>query len=387
MRVRLNTGVMLQEITELKKSAANFSVLIVLNDAVLMEQALTYLKTIFIKIYSCDNALSGLEMYKQKKPDIVITSLDFPRMNGFELIQNIKKLDKFLPIVILSPLLQTQKLLELIHLGILDFIPIPYNNELLHTAMSKTIEFLEFITQQEEHRKLEDEYTPIEALNELYKKNIEVQLISNYKGISIIHTGKIVEIYKDIVLIQTRKVQTKAIEFAKKSIIESEFLPKDIQAQFIDVNHNTGEVSLSNLRFIEYTPKRRRNPRLVPSDDMKLMAYKKGGTKINIDLKDISLNSLTFEVKLLPDFFEVGVVLDLKIAFNIPEVDLAYYVDKLCIINFQGKIIKIYEENGFNCVGIEFEMPKLKEDIFHQYMYHRELAIIKEFKQFASKKS
>lgn len=377
----------MQEITELKKSAGNFSVLVVLNDTALMEQTLTYLKTIFIKIYSSDNALNGLEMYKQKKPDIVITSLDFSIMNGFELIQNIKKLDKFVPVIIVSSLLPNQKLLDLIHLGIMDFIPTPISDDLLHTSMVKTIEFLEFISDQEEYRKLEDQYTPIEALNELYKNNIELQLISNYKGISIIHTGKIVEIYKDIVLIQTRKVQTKAIEYGKKTILESEFLPKDIEAHLIEVDHNTAEVSLSNLRFIEFTPKRRKTPRLVPSSDMKLMAYKKGGTKINIDLKDISVNSLTFEIKSLPDFFEVGTILELKIAFNIPEAELAYYVDKLCIINFQGKIIKMYEESGVFCVAVEFEMPKLKEDIFHQYMYHRELALVKEFKSFVSKKN
>jgi hypothetical protein len=120
---------------------------------------------------------------------------------------------------------------------------------------------------------------------------------------------------------------------------------------------------------------------------MKLMAYKKGGAKLNIELKDISLSNLTFEIKTLPDFFAIGLALDLKIAFNIPENDLAYYVDKLCIINFQGKIIKIYEENASYFVCIDFEMPKLKEDIFNQYMYQRELSIIKEFKEFASKKS
>jgi CheY-like chemotaxis protein len=308
-------------------------------------------------------------------------------MNGFELIQNIKKLDKFLPIIILSELIQNQKLLELIHMGIIDYIPTPINEELLHTSMTKSIDFLEFIDKQEVHRKLEDEYTPIEALNELYKKNIEIQLISNYKGISIIHTGKIVEIYKDIVQIQTRKVQTKAIEYTKRTILESEFLPKDIQAELIDIDNNNAEVSLSNLKYNEYTPKRRKKPRIVPSADMKLMAYKKGGTKLNVDLKDISLNSLTFEIRMLPDFFELGSILDLKIAFNIPEVDLAYYVDKMCIINFPGKIVKINEEGGIFFIGVEFEMPKLKEDIFHQYMYYRELAIIKEFKHYASKKS
>lgn len=146
-------------------------------------------------------------------------------------------------------------------------------------------------------------------------------------------------------------------------------------------------MSLSHLTYIEYTPKRRKYARLAPSEDMKLMAYKKGGAKLNVDLRDISLTNLTFEIKTLPEFFKLGVILDLKIAFDVPENDLAYYVDKLYIINFQGKIIKIQEENATYFVSVEFEVPKIKEDVFNQYLYNRELALIKEFKRFASKKS
>lgn len=228
---------------------------------------------------------------------------------------------------------------------------------------------------------------PIEALQKIFEKHLDIQLISNYKGIPIIHTGKIVEIYKDIVQIQTRKIQTKAIEFNKKTILESEFLPNDIEGILVNIDHNNAEVSLSHLKYIEYTPKRRKHARLVPSEDMKLMAYKKGGAKLNVDLRDISLTNLTFEIKTLPEFFKLGVILDLKIAFDVPESDLAYYVDKLYIINFQGKIIKIQEENATYFVSVEFEVPKIKEDVFNQYLYNRELALIKEFKRFASKKT
>lgn len=378
----------MQEITELKKLAGNYSILVVLNDDSILEQTLTYLQTIFIKIFQTRNAQEALELYKQKKPDIIITALDFTNMSGFELIQNIKKLDKFLPIIVVSQTIENATLVELIHTGISDFIPTPLEIKFLNNAIIKGLDLVDFMAKKNEKiKKIDDEYSPMEALNDIYKNNLELQLISNFKGIPIIHVGKIVEIYKDIVQIQTRKIQTKAIAFSKKTILESEFLPKDIEAQLVDIDSSNAEVSLSNLRYIEYTPKRRKNARLVPSEDMKLMAYKKGGAKLNVELKDISLSNLTFEIKTLPDFFAIGLALDLKIAFNIPENDLAYYVDKLCIINFQGKIIKIYEENASYFVCIDFEMPKLKEDIFNQYMYQRELSIIKEFKEFASKKS
>lgn len=377
----------MQEITELKKQAGHFSVLVVLNDNSIKEKVLDYLQTIFVKIEVISESSEALELFKQKKSDIVITALDFSSMNGLDFIQNLKKLNKFLPIIVLSQTLSAEKLLELIHLGITDLIQIPFNTELFKAAIIKAIDLSHVVTCKPNNPQMSKKENPIEALQKIFEKHLDIQLISNYKGIPIIHTGKIVEIYKDIVQIQTRKIQTKAIEFNKKTILESEFLPNDIEGILVNIDHNNAEVSLSHLKYIEYTPKRRKHARLVPSEDMKLMAYKKGGAKLNVDLRDISLTNLTFEIKTLPEFFKLGVILDLKIAFDVPESDLAYYVDKLYIINFQGKIIKIQEENATYFVSVEFEVPKIKEDVFNQYLYNRELALIKEFKRFASKKT
>lgn len=377
----------MQEITELKKQAGHFSVLVVLNDNSIKEKVLDYLQTIFVKIEVISESSEALELFKQKKSDIVITALDFSSMNGLDFIQNLKKLNKFLPIIVLSQTLSAEKLLELIHLGITDLIQTPFNTELFKAAIIKAIDLSHVVTCKPNNPQMSKKENPIEALQKIFEKHLDIQLISNYKGIPIIHTGKIVEIYKDIVQIQTRKIQTKAIEFNKKTILESEFLPNDIEGILVNIDHNNAEVSLSHLKYIEYTPKRRKHARLVPSEDMKLMAYKKGGAKLNVDLRDISLTNLTFEIKTLPEFFKLGVILDLKIAFDVPESDLAYYVDKLYIINFQGKIIKIQEENATYFVSVEFEVPKIKEDVFNQYLYNRELALIKEFKRFASKKT
>lgn len=377
----------MQEISELKNLAGNFSVLLVLENNSIKEQTLAYLETIFIQIEQTTHTQKALELYKQKKPDIVITSLDFHTMSGYEFIENLKKLNAFLPIVVISKKPNIEELLELVHLGITDFVTTPTKKNILEKALEKAVSLLNYIANEKENKNADKDDTPIKALGELFRNHTEIQLFSNYKGIPIVHTGKIVAIYKDIVQIQTRKIQTKAVEFAKKTIIESKYLPNDIVGTLLNIDNKNAEISLGNLQYAQYTSKKRKHARLAPSDDMKLMAYKKGGSKLSIELKDISLTNLTFEIKTLPDFFELDVTLDLKIAFNIPENDAAYYVDKLCIINFQGKIVRITEENASYYIGVEFELPKLKEDIFNQYMYNRELEIIKEFKKFATKTS
>lgn len=371
----------MQKLAELKKLSRNLTVLIVEKDTETRNYLKDTLQEIFKELFFAKDGLGGLEKYKHKKPDIVITELDLDEMNGFTLIKNIKKINRFAQVIVTSDEKDSTTILKMVHLGIVDFLPKPIDKLLLHNALLRGLS----ITVPLINEKIQvSNESPIESLKALQESNnIEVQLISDFKGIPIIHKGTIVYVNNDYVEIQTRKIQTKAIEFNNKTIIESEYLPGDIEATLLSLDNSNAQVSLGSLRFIEYTPKRRKYARLQPSEDMKLMAYKRGGAKIDITLINVSVNNLTFKIKHLPDFFKEDTKIDLKLAFEIPESDLAYYVDKLCISNFQGKILKITPVHDQYYVGISFEIPKVNEDIFRKYLYLRELALIEEFKKFA----
>jgi FixJ family two-component response regulator len=366
----------------LKRQAADFSVLLVCNNENRQEQLNTHLKQFFKTILIQTNGVSALDVFKKEHPHIVITDLDLPQLSGHELIENIKKLNILTPIIVVSQKSDKKTLLETMHLGITDFIP-NLDFELLNAALEKSIALLKTAQQEEEQVQANDE---IKALETLYERKEELKLLSHYKGIPIIHSGTIVNVFENSVEIQTRKVQTKAIEFNKQTILKSPSLSLCIEAHLVDVNNKNAQVVLNHLKFIDYTPQRRKEARIEPSSDMKLMAYKKGGSKINIELKNISIKTLTFEIEEVPDFFKVGTFIDLKIAFQTPENDLAYYVDKLSIINFQGKILSILEQKNSHIVAVEFKMPKNKEEIFNQYLYHREIELIEEFKKIVAKK-
>lgn len=51
-------------------------------------------------LFLATNGNEGLEMYKKHRPQVVITDLEMPVMNGMEMISRIRELDDSIPIII-----------------------------------------------------------------------------------------------------------------------------------------------------------------------------------------------------------------------------------------------------------------------------------------------
>ena len=90
------------------------------------------------------NAYAAMEHIKITPPDIVITDINMPEMNGMEMVQELKKAEKYRQIPIFFITAQENEALrkEGIALGVQGFIPKPFQPEvildLLQKAMEKT---------------------------------------------------------------------------------------------------------------------------------------------------------------------------------------------------------------------------------------------------------
>jgi len=76
------------------------------------------LKNFFHKIFLAQNANEALEIYKQLKPEILLIDIYLPGKDGFELSQEIRKINKHQIIIIMSIYLSKQNLLKAMNLGI-----------------------------------------------------------------------------------------------------------------------------------------------------------------------------------------------------------------------------------------------------------------------------
>ncbi len=91
---------------ELQKIAGNFSILHAEDDEI-VAKICNLLLTRYFKV--ADTAPDGevaLAKFKSNKYDILITDLNMPKMNGFELAKELRLINKDLPIMILSGYIQ-----------------------------------------------------------------------------------------------------------------------------------------------------------------------------------------------------------------------------------------------------------------------------------------
>jgi len=78
------------------------------------------------------DGVKALEIYKKYHPDIVITDILMPKLNGLELLKELREQNEKLPIIILSAHSDTEKLLQAIDYGVSKYFIKPLDpDELL----------------------------------------------------------------------------------------------------------------------------------------------------------------------------------------------------------------------------------------------------------------
>lgn len=80
-----------------------------------------------LKIYSADDGAAGLELYRQVKPEVVVTDINMPHMNGIVMAREIKQLDPDVTIVAVTAHSETGYLLNAIEIGMDHYVLKPVN--------------------------------------------------------------------------------------------------------------------------------------------------------------------------------------------------------------------------------------------------------------------
>lgn len=89
-------------------------VLIVDDDLVLRQLYTDRLQTEGYKILTASNGEEGLEAVKNEKPDVIILDIMMPKMNGIDVLKNLRSQSetKDIPVIVLTALLQQIKQIE-----------------------------------------------------------------------------------------------------------------------------------------------------------------------------------------------------------------------------------------------------------------------------------
>ena len=89
---------------ELVQSLAAFSLLIVEDDKTARDvlSRMVALKFPNCTLHTADNGIAGMEIFRQFRPDLVVTDINMPVMEGFEMIREISLLNPGASFIVLT---------------------------------------------------------------------------------------------------------------------------------------------------------------------------------------------------------------------------------------------------------------------------------------------
>ncbi|TAN45477.1 MAG: diguanylate cyclase [Nitrospirae bacterium] len=145
----------------------DISVLYVEDEPAAREKTARMLKREVRTIYLAEDGVEGLEIFKRHNPDIVITDIKMPRMDGLDMTRAIKEINKLTPVIVTTAHDDTAFFLKSIEIGIDRYVLKPIDQSLLTETL---VEFAETIRRTEELRQKN-------KLLEEYKRAVDVSSI------------------------------------------------------------------------------------------------------------------------------------------------------------------------------------------------------------------
>ena len=159
-----------------------YKILFVEDDQVIRENYVTYLKMFFSEVFEAEDGEKAYELYKLKKPDIMIIDINIPKLNGLDLLERIRENDYSTKAIMLTAHSDKSFLLKAVGLKLTRYLVKPVSRKDLKEALKLTIdEVLKFNVITVQKIDLPDDYSWDFQLKELKYHNVIVELTNKEK--------------------------------------------------------------------------------------------------------------------------------------------------------------------------------------------------------------
>lgn len=128
---------------ELIERLTTFSVLYVEDEEGPRNNINEILEIFFNKIHLAKDGEEAYKIYMDKKPDLIITDIKLPKMNGIELIQKIRKTNSKIRIIVLSAHTDLDYMLQAVELHLVKYIVKPITESKLYDALQAFLDSFE----------------------------------------------------------------------------------------------------------------------------------------------------------------------------------------------------------------------------------------------------
>lgn len=115
-------------------------ILIIDDDKAFAQTLKIYLSDTFSQIELATSGEAGVEYVKKESPDVVITDLKMPNMDGLEVLKQIKSINSNIAVIIITAFDETDSIIKAMQLGAFDFIEKSYDLKRIKLIVKKTLE-------------------------------------------------------------------------------------------------------------------------------------------------------------------------------------------------------------------------------------------------------
>ncbi len=133
--------------------------LIIEDDPYIRNSVAYYLKSRNFSAIEADNGTEGLALLRQQNPDIIITDLRMPGVDGLMILEYIQKKSPKTPVIILSGMGTMDDVIKALRLGAWDYLTKPISSmKILEHAVNQALERAQLLRANDRHQqKLEEE--------------------------------------------------------------------------------------------------------------------------------------------------------------------------------------------------------------------------------------
>jgi len=120
----------------------DISILLAEDEEELREYLREYLQIFFKDVFIAKCGKEAYEQYKQHHPDIILTDINMPNIDGLSLISKIREEDTKTKIIIISAHSEQEKLLKAIELNLVTYLIKPIKTDMLKKVIFELVEVI-----------------------------------------------------------------------------------------------------------------------------------------------------------------------------------------------------------------------------------------------------
>ncbi len=189
----------------MKNILKEFNILYAEDDKSVQDSVVEYLKRYFKEVHVANNGKEALELYEQKKVDVLLLDIDMPYLDGLSFAKIVRASNKEIPIVMITAFTDTDKLLKATELNLSKYLVKPVEPKAFKEVLEKVAEHLHSNTKG--YVALKENYSWDKEKKELFKgstlielstkEQILLGLLAKEKGKTVLFTDIMAFVWED----------------------------------------------------------------------------------------------------------------------------------------------------------------------------------------------